>query len=239
MPMFRLSYMQHVNDVHTYHAFATKVEAFNEAHPSPRIYVSCNTSQLDAATSKRMLARVDSLSAVVNRMRDSRKLAAVLIQRAIAETVVQDFNAATSDLTASIGIDSTMTIALWQRAYCQSMLNDFDGATSKADAGNNAIKSARVLADLDEAVKLDADNQYLYYNRGCIHFARKDFTHAIDNFTHAINIDHNLAEAYYNRGLARVQNGLRADGIADLSKAGELGLYGAYSVIKQLSTEKK
>ena len=61
--------------------------------------------------------------------------------------------------------------------------------------------------------------------------------HAIDDFTRAINIDANLAEAYYNRGLARVQNGLKAEGIADLSKAGELGLYNAYSVIKRVSAD--
>ena len=49
----------------------------------------------------------------------------------------------------------------------------------------------------------------------------------------------NLAEAYYNRGLARMKADNRKAGIADLSKAGELGLYDAYSIIKQFSASKK
>ena len=44
---------------------------------------------------------------------------------------------------------------------------------------------------------------------------------------------HLLAEAYFNRGLALIYMKREAEGIADLSKAGELGIYQAYSIIKQ------
>ena len=94
-----------------------------------------------------------------------------------------------------------------------------------------------VVADLTDAIKLDHDNQYLYYNRGCAYLYNKDYTLAIDDFTRAIAIDQRLAEAFYNRGLARISAGNRQEGIADLSKAGELGLYGAYSVIKKVSAD--
>ena len=94
-----------------------------------------------------------------------------------------------------------------------------------------------VVADLTDAIKLDHDNQYLYYNRGCAYLYNKDYTLAIDDFTRAITIDQRLAEAFYNRGLARISAGNRQEGIADLSKAGELGLYGAYSVIKKVSAD--
>jgi len=42
-----------------------------------------------------------------------------------------------------------------------------------------------------------------------------------------------LAEAWYNRGLAKIYAKKVSEGIEDLSKAGELGLYQAYSVIKK------
>ena len=135
-------------------------------------------------------------------------------------------------------MDSTSVLALWQRAYCQTMMNEFDKSSVAASDGGAALKAVRVMSDLDQALRFDADNQYLYYNRGCAYFLRKDFTRAIDDFTRAINIDANLAEAYYNRGLARVHNGLVSEGVADLSKAGELGLYEAYSVIKRVSSKK-
>ena len=190
---------------------------------------------MDEAASRRLLQRVDSLTAVVGTARGEQKLAAALLQRAVAETVAQNYVGAISDLEACLGIDSTSVVALWQRAYCQTMMPEFDNKTRnvKGDATAASLKSARIVADLDLAIQADKDNQYLYYNRGCAYMAERDYTHAIDDFTRAINIDHSLAEAYYNRGLARVQNGLKSEGIADLSKAGELGLYKAYSVIKK------
>ena len=239
MPMYHLSYMQYASDVHTYHAFAQKVETFNNAHTrNLRMYVSCAMRQLDEHESRVMLSRVDSLTAVISHTRDERQLAIILQQRAVAESGAQNYDAAITDLTACIGIDSTSVLALWQRAYCRSMMNEFDHSVSSATAKQDpALNAMRVIADLDRAIQLDEDNQYLYYNRGCANLARKDYMHAIDDFTRAINIDANLAEAYYNRGLARVQNGLKAEGIADLSKAGELGLYNAYSVIKRVSAD--
>jgi hypothetical protein len=42
-----------------------------------------------------------------------------------------------------------------------------------------------------------------------------------------------MAEAYYNRGLCHIFAGEKEKGIRDLSKAGEMGLYTAYSIIKR------
>ena len=81
-------------------------------------------------------------------------------------------------------------------------------------------------------------NAYIYYDRGNLYASRKDYAKAVDDYTRAIELDPNLAEAYYNRGLTRIRANNRTQGIADLSKAGELGLYGAYSLIKQYSADK-
>ena len=56
---------------------------------------------------------------------------------------------------------------------------------------------------------------------------------AIDDYSKALELDPNIAEAYYNRGLARIHAGNKDEGIEDLSKAGELGLYEAYGIIKR------
>jgi regulator of sirC expression with transglutaminase-like and TPR domain len=49
----------------------------------------------------------------------------------------------------------------------------------------------------------------------------------------AIELYPNFAEAYYNRGLIHLRLGHTKAGTADLSKAGELGLAQAYSVLKR------
>ena len=59
-----------------------------------------------------------------------------------------------------------------------------------------------------------------------------DFKSAVVDYTAAIELDDKFAEAYYNRGLARIYLGDKEQGFADLSKAGELGIYSAYNVIK-------
>ncbi len=53
------------------------------------------------------------------------------------------------------------------------------------------------------------------------------------NFGKAIAIDANLAEAYYNRGLVYLRKKETEKAVADLSKAGERGLYKAYGIIKK------
>ena len=62
---------------------------------------------------------------------------------------------------------------------------------------------------------------------------RNDYQHAIDDYSRAIEIDPHLAEAFYNRGLVHLALKQQKESVADLSKAGELGLYQAYSIIKQ------
>ena len=44
-----------------------------------------------------------------------------------------------------------------------------------------------------------------------------------------------MAEAYYNRALVYLSMEQKEKALPDLSKAGELGIYDAYSIIKQNS----
>ena len=90
-----------------------------------------------------------------------------------------------------------------------------------------------MLGNLSDAIRLSPQNAYLYYNRGNYYAQRNDYQRAIADYTQAISLEEHLAEAYFNRGLARIFAKKTEEGISDLSKAGELGLYQAYSVIKK------
>ena len=94
---------------------------------------------------------------------------------------------------------------------------------------------ARVLDDLNHAIALDPQNAFLFYNRGNLYVQRKEYERAIEDYTAAISINRSLAEAYYNRGLAYINSDNKRKGLQDLSKAGELGLFKAYSVMKKYS----
>ena len=102
-------------------------------------------------------------------------------------------------------------------------------------ATDTQIKSAGAIDDLSKVLEVDSTNAYVYYDRGNLYLAQDDYEHAIADFTKAISLNTNMAEAYYNRGLALIQTGKKAEGIEDLSQAGELGLYSAYGMIKKYS----
>ena len=54
----------------------------------------------------------------------------------------------------------------------------------------------------------------------------------------AIRLKPTFARAYYNRGINYISLGEQNKSSADLSKAGELGIYQAYSVMKQANKNK-
>ena len=90
-----------------------------------------------------------------------------------------------------------------------------------------------MLGDLSDAIALAPQNAYLFYNRGNLYAERGDYQRAIADYSQALNLNKDLAEAWFNRGLTKIYAKHVAEGIEDLSKAGELGLYQAYSVIKK------
>jgi tetratricopeptide (TPR) repeat protein len=55
----------------------------------------------------------------------------------------------------------------------------------------------------------------------------KKYEEAARDFTKAIELQPNLAEAYYNRGVMAYDTGKKAEGCVDLQKASGLGLQSA------------
>ena len=80
---------------------------------------------------------------------------------------------------------------------------------------------------------LESENAYLVYDRACIYIQQQQYEKAVADYTTALKLQPALPEALFNRGLALIHLGKTQEGIADLSRAGELGIYGAYSVIKK------
>jgi tetratricopeptide (TPR) repeat protein len=114
-------------------------------------------------------------------------------------------------------------VASWLRATWQA----------EQDSTDIPLRTANLMENLTEAIELAPNNAYLLYDRGNVYVQCLDYVHAIDDYTRAIELDRNLAEAYYNRGLAKLALKQQDEAAKDLSKAGELGLYGAYSILKR------
>ena len=91
-----------------------------------------------------------------------------------------------------------------------------------------------ILMDYEKVNELVPDFSFAYYNKANNQCTLKDFKNAITNYSKAIVMDNDFAEAYFNRGLTYLYIGEEEKGLADLSKAGELGIYKAYNLIKRM-----
>ena len=123
-------------------------------------------------------------------------------------------------------VDSASVLAYWQRSAYRMKEND-----QKRDD----IVTRSVISELDKAIGIAPNNAYLYYNRGNAYAAGSDFEKAVEDYTRALELDPQLAEAYYNRGMSKLKMKKDTEAVVDLGKAGERGLYKAYSVIKKHS----
>ena len=232
LPMYELSLEQVKSDVKTYVPFDETVESFNRQSSRP-LYIVNAMPSLSEAKSQAYFAYIDSLGEAISDIQNINSVQNLLLLRAVAYSSLQNFGDAIDALSTHLLVDSLSVLARWQRAVCQTKINEFE-----ASQGTHIdMKTANVLMDLTGALHQAPRNAYLYYNRGNVYVFRKDYVRAIDDYTQAIAIDPRLAEAYYNRGLAFIDSGKAAEGISDLSKAGELGLYTAYSLIKKYRKE--
>ena len=237
LPMYRVSYFPSTQNISGVQAFDKDVEAINQHNKSNKegkVYIVCNKEQLDENESMKTFAMIDKLSAELSVAKDEATKKDLLMHRGIAHAVLRDFEAAINDLTDYIALDDTNALAYWLRAVCQVEMDEFN-----ISEGQPILNIHSAEADFSDAIRLSNNsNAYIYYNRGNLHANRKELSKAIDDYTIALKIDNRLAEAYYNRGIARFKSGNKATAIQDLSKAGELGLYDAYSVIKRLNKQK-
>ena len=170
----------------------------------------------------------------------------VYFARGIDFYLVQDLEAAIDDFTQAIIADGTLWLSYYARAVVRYKQMEMEranegGGQQVATTPEDFMVDARlndyqlILADLNKAADLAPDFAYTYYNRGNVLSQLKDYRAAIVSYNEAIDLEPHLAEAYYNRGLTYIFLGENARGVADLSKAGELGLYSAYNLIKRFA----
>ncbi|MBR5656318.1 MAG: tetratricopeptide repeat protein [Prevotella sp.] len=236
LPMFLLSFMPYQGGMNNYHIIVNELEDFNNSrHPLRKIYVTCRPASISEEMTNAFFQTIDSLTAAIGASRDVNKAASLLLQRAVAHSTTHNFAEAMNDLDDYLAIDSTSMLAQWQRAVCGVMMSELEGQP----AAEEQLKIARAADDLKKALAMSPDNAYLLYNQATMLSMQKNYARAIDLFSEAIRHNPNLPEAYYNRGLTRILAGQKNEGLKDLSQAGELGLYDAYSVMKRYTNDKK
>ena len=92
------------------------------------------------------------------------------------------------------------------------------------------------IGDFNEVIAQRPSLAEAYYNRAFAYARQQKYQLALDDLTKAIDIRSNFAQAYFNRGIIKIFMG-STDFREDLSTAGELGIYQAYSIIKKQNSK--
>lgn len=234
-PMYALTYERTSTELRQYAPFDALADSLSQRLPQRQhIYVCCGPQQLDEVQSRRNFARLDSLTTLLDRTSGEQARQGILLQRAVAFAVIQNYEGARTDLDAYIKADSTSALAFWMRGVCMERSAAYEASQGK----DVAVTRKRIADDMERALALQPQSPSLLYNVANAHAASGNYKRASELYTQALSRDSELAEAYFNRGLCHIHQHNTKAAIADLSKAGELGLYEAYSIIKKYSAKK-
>ena len=188
---------------------------------------------------------------IVHLSKTDQETATLYLRRGINYALLQDLDQAILDFTRAIKLAPQHPLAYFARASAtmrrseaeQGRLPEEHSAQEtmiirSAATGGKAVTtqpSTAPLVDLNQAIALDPQFAYAYYNRANLYVRSGEEDKALLDYTKAIELSPSFAEAYYNRGLLFFALGKVNEGTRDLSKAGELGLYEAYSLIKRMN----
>jgi len=182
----------------------------------------------------RLSKRIDEIQETTAANYQPDEIVSLLFARAIEFAIVQDYTSAIDDCTKALTMTdsrSDLSVVLtFSRANWRYKLLEYQRATGEQEA-TATMDFDIMLRDYDQVIRLQPDFVFALYNKANILCAQHEWKDAIEYYTRAIRLDGEFAEAYFNRGLTYVFIGENEKGLADLSKAGELGIYQAYNMI--------
>ena len=115
-----------------------------------------------------------------------------------------------------------------------------ESGTSRARVRDQVYRNydySEAVDDMLEAAKIVGDLPYIHFNLGNLYCLSSKLVESIDSYTRAISLYPYMGPAYFNRGLVLIFLKDKEKGCIDLSRAGELGIDDAYSVINKYCKE--
>ena len=177
-----------------------------------------------------MFAVIDSLSAMIEHTNNTEEAISLTLMRAVAYSSSLNYQDALKDLEKVLKEQPGNFVALWQKAVCSAMMSEYEKGTS---AKENDMRNVGIIDNFTRLLNTSSDNPMILYCLGTYYARRGEYDKAIEYFTKTILISPQMPYAYYNRGLAYLKTNKSVEARRDFSKSGELGLYGAYNLLKK------
>ena len=173
-----------------------------------------------------------------------------LFKRGITQSSVRQYTNAVNAYSSAIELDPTNPFLYLNRSvtraemidFISSIDNTYTPVTMENDPSMRLINSTvrtynydEAIADLNKAAKLYPEFAHIYYNRANLNALSGNYPEAFRDYSRAIELNPELADAWFNRGLVQIYMKDTRKGLLDISKAGELGIKEAYSILKRYS----
>ena len=248
IPLFRFTFLKSdsTEQDHRTKRFNTqRVTAFRQKIDNPLLSLDCRASNIEpdslVALDRAIARKIDEAETPTWEM---------LFERGISQALIKQYTNAVNTLSEAIHLNPANPFLYINRAttraemidFISSIDNSYQTITLDSDPAkrlhNNSTRSYNydeAIEDINKAIKLYPTFGEAYFNRANLMAISGKFPEAYDDYTKAIELEPNLGEAYYNRGLVQIFMKDTRKGCMDLSKAGELGILGAYDVLKEFN----
>lgn len=224
--------------------FMPRVEEFTASLNDNLIVLSNRVSNISTDS----LIMIDSALSKTIERREPRW--EVLFKKGITQSLMRQYTNAVNTYSAAIEKNPGNPFLYLNRSTTRAEMTDFISSIDN-DYNQIAFDSEpkprlrsnfsraysydEAIADLNKAAKLYPDFAHIYYNRGNLLALSGQLPEAYEDYTKAIELYPTMADAYFNRGLVQIYMKDTRKGLLDISKAGELGIREAYTVLKRYS----
>ena len=247
-PIYALSFYDTGNSLQSMSNYFKELDELNQGRYLNRtIYLSNErVAPTDNSEIQSLFADIENYSSLIAQ---DRVRPVDYLGRAMVYITLKNYVAAIVDLDKAIEQHEYFAVAYMARAYARQCKMKADAKTMQLESNqsdnkelsddmflvqNRQAEYMEIISDYDKVLEMNPRMIYAWYNKGAIYHELQDYTSALNCYSEAIKINPEFGQAYYNRGLVYLQMGNKNHGIADLSKAGELGVLPSYNVLKRM-----
>jgi tetratricopeptide (TPR) repeat protein len=224
--------------------FFPPLKEFLKREETAELALSNSTAEMD----DRAAARLDSIADALVSTGDGAEKARGYFLKGILRSQLKQYSGAMDFYDRAIKLDPDNMFFRLNRSVGQSEMTEFisniESSMPKLNIDNSTVSVSNTiinqtydysdaLYDLEKMERLDGGFAHLHYNRGNLLCLSNKMLEAIESYTRAIRQYPYFAEAYFNRGLISIYLRDTEKGCIDVSKSGEMGVAGAYAIIKK------
>ena len=255
-PRFVITYYERDREVRRPIYFTALIDNANrELGLAWMLRVTNNEASLNEQQTHNHFRSIDSH---FRRLHETPNNAALYFGRAMDFMLVRDLENALNDINRVITLNPELAIAYFVRAVIRTQQMELRSSNEMQEALTESqqpgasgattpsillrqpelrfatLERDQIIRDYERVLALDPGFFFAHYNLGEIFKMERDYRAAIEAYTRAIELESQFAEAFFNRGLARLSIGETADGLEDLRRAGSLGIVQAYSIMARM-----